>query len=163
MATHAIGDQRRTRVSLEKLLKADSTSTTRRTIVKTGAKLAYAAPLVAATTRLDAAKAQTLSPGNPDPECQGAQCAVLQNCAGSSSCFCFQTSAGGGYCAVSTSCSGLTSCPNGQSDCAAGEICTPNTCCGATGVCQPLSLHCVSGASLEFASAGVRGPGTTAG
>ena len=65
-------------MSLEKLLKADSTSTTRRTIVKTGVKLAYAAPLVAATTRLDAAKAQTVSVGNPDPECQGAVCGPFE-------------------------------------------------------------------------------------
>ena len=137
-------------------------SPSRRVIVKTGAKLVYAAPLVAASMKVGAASAQTVSTGNPDPECQGATCASLQNCAGSLDCFCFQTSEGGGYCAVSTACAPLQTCPNGQSDCPAGTICTPNTCCGATGVCQPLTLHCeAAGAGAD--SVGVRGPGTTAG
>jgi hypothetical protein len=39
---------------IEELTDALSTGTTRRTIVKTGAKLAYAAPLVAATIKLSA-------------------------------------------------------------------------------------------------------------
>jgi hypothetical protein len=138
-------------------------SPSRRAIVKSGVKLAYAAPLVAASMKVGAASAQTVSTGNPDPVCQGAVCSSLQHCAGSSSCFCFQTSAGGGYCAVSTECAGLSSCPNGQPDCPDGTICTPNTCCGATGVCQPLTLHCAEANGAGVDSVGVRGPGTTAG
>jgi hypothetical protein len=44
-----------------------ATSTTRRTIVKTGAKIAYSAPLVAATMKLGSAAASALSHG--DDQC----------------------------------------------------------------------------------------------
>ena len=44
-------------------------STTRRTVVKAGVKLAYAAPIVAASFTLRNARAQaTISGGNPNPE-----------------------------------------------------------------------------------------------
>jgi len=51
----------------EELTDQLATSTTRRTVVKTGAKLAYAAPLVAATMKLSAAGVGAASPPNDTP------------------------------------------------------------------------------------------------
>jgi hypothetical protein len=103
-----------------------STTTTRRTIVKTGTKLAYAAPLVAATLSLSAAAAGAASPVEA---CGGGTdaCSSSLNCAGGT-CYC-NTNVGGG-----TSCNGLGTCAS----CAVDGDCTAVTGAGS---------HCVLGGS----------------
>ena len=132
---------------LEELTDRLETGTTRRTIVKTGVKFAYAAPLVAASFKLHGAGAQTrVSPGGNDPTCIGANCGTFRTCGAGGECVCFTTSAGTGFCATgSNPCSELTPCPNGQLDCPANTVCIVDTCCvfgGHPAVCQPIIFAC---------------------
>jgi len=105
-------------------------SPTRRTVVKTGVKLAYATPIVAASFKLRNASAQeVMSPGNPNPECRGATCETFIPCAANPDCVCTTTAAGGGFCIPgSTQCAGLADCAADLS-CPAGSVCIVDTCC----------------------------------
>jgi hypothetical protein len=74
-------------VPIDQLAETLSTATTRRTIVKTGAKLAYAAPLVAVTMKLSShgALAAVISGGPVCPEpgpgsSYALTCNVTQTC-----------------------------------------------------------------------------------
>ena len=116
--------------------RLDATSTTRRTVVKTGAKLAYAAPLVAASFKLSTASGLAVSPNGA---CNTFQCGNLDPCAdrpdaSPQHCWCFEVAAtpGEGRCLGNFYCSPdlTTPCPNGQSDCPSGTTCVTNTCCG---------------------------------
>jgi hypothetical protein len=104
------------------------TPTTRRTIVATGAKLAYAAPLVATSLRLSTLNvAATHSPGHV---CKGEICeSVVFGCDGDLGCVCFLTVENTGFCHRGQSCEGLQSCDS-SADCPAGYACSIATCCG---------------------------------
>jgi hypothetical protein len=99
-------------------------------VVATGAKLAYAAPLVAASFKLREASAQdVISPGNPNPECRGATCGNFIPCATNPDCVCTTTAEGGGVCIPgSTPCAGLADCAADLS-CTRGSFCIVDTCC----------------------------------
>jgi hypothetical protein len=116
-------------------------SPTRRTVVKTGVKLAYVAPIVAASFKLREASAQeVMSPGNPNPECRGATCGNFIPCATNPDCICTTTAAGGGFCVPgSTQCAGLADCAADLS-CPAGNVCVVNSCC-VVPKCVPISLN----------------------
>ena len=119
------------------------TDISRRTIVKTGAKLAYAAPLVAASFRLSsgAVGAQTVSPGI---------CTFGFNCGDninfficgtdprgvSSQCNCYETGGGAAVaCGARVCITNGGTCTN-NTDCPDGSFCSVNTCCG-DGACIP--------------------------
>jgi hypothetical protein len=115
-------------------------SPTRRTIVKTGVKLAYAAPILAASFKLSQAGVLGAS-GNPNPECKGSSCGSFQQCSTNPDCICTTTSTGGGFCVPgSTACAGLEACGRDGS-CPSGSLCVVNSCCGDP-VCVPVSLTC---------------------
>jgi hypothetical protein len=116
-------------------------SPTRRTVVKTGVKLAYVAPIVAASFKLREASAQeVMSPGNPNPECRGATCGNFIPCATNPDCICTTTAAGGGFCVPgSTQCAGLADCAADLS-CPAGNVCVVNSCC-VVPKCVPIELN----------------------
>jgi hypothetical protein len=119
---------------LDELTELQASTTTRRTIVRTGAKLAYAAPLVAATMKLGAegAGAQVQA----SPVCRpGASCTSvgeLVPCDGSN-CFCVRTFSGSSACVENVFGSGA--CPD-TGQCPDGEVCIPDTCFGD--LCLPL-------------------------
>lgn len=105
----------------------------RRTIVRTGAKLAYAAPLVAASFRLgsDQSAAQVAS-----AMCEGQDCFSPITCGGSTSCACREIG-GVSFCLQDVFCSSAPNCST-SSDCGAGSICVPsmqNCCSGDNGKC----------------------------
>ena len=102
-----------------------STATSRRTIVRTGAKLLYATPIVAATTRL-----ATHSAGAISGECTaGANCRqdFEPTCGPSKNCECAQTKSHGIAC-VEVFCSRIP-CTE-DSDCDSGMCITVPGCCG---------------------------------
>ena len=115
-------------------------ATTRRTVITTGVKLAYAAPIVAASFQLRTASAQEPMSGNPNPGCIGATCATFIPCATNPDCVCTTTSTGGGFCIPgSTQCASLVPCAADLS-CPAGSFCIVDTCCGDP-VCAPIALN----------------------
>jgi hypothetical protein len=134
-------------------------SPTRRTVVKTGVKLAYVTPIVAASFKLREASAQeVMSPGNPNPECRGATCGNFIPCGPGGGCVCFSTSSGGGFCATgSNPCAELVTCPGGQGDCPPDTICIVDSCCGEP-VCQPLVFACVGDEAPPIRRGKVDGP-----
>ena len=106
-------------------------TTTRRTIVTTGTKLAYAAPIVAATFKLSTNAAEAVSPNGPCATfvCGNGPCVVTGQFF---DCFCFENVAtpGQGTCLGDFPCSGTASCTS-DADCSGGGTCVTNTCCGA--------------------------------
>jgi hypothetical protein len=118
------------------------TPTTRRTIVTTGAKLAYAAPLVATSLKLSAMNvAATHSPGHQPCEtfvCGNPLCAEpgpgpLDRCA----CFELTEDPGNGLCLGDFLCDSASAC-NTTADCPSGYTCVTNTCCGlGVQLCAP--------------------------
>jgi hypothetical protein len=112
-----------------------ATTTTRRTIVKTGAKLAYAAPLVAASFKLSAGRAgaQAVSRGN-------CPCLTL-NCGTAvpgTICGCLESTEGHQFCSNDFGC-GTTDPCDSTDDCPSGFFCQANSdCAGSCGaVCVP--------------------------
>lgn len=121
-----------------------SSTSTRRTVVTTGAKVAYAAPLVAASFKLSAHGAGAVSADGP---CDTFVCGNNVPCVDRPNqdppgCWCFEVQAtpGQGRCTSNFYCSpDLTvPCPNGQSDCPSNTTCVTNTCCGqGVNYCAP--------------------------
>jgi hypothetical protein len=117
-------------------------STTRRTVVKTGVKLAYVTPIVAASFTLRDANAQApISPGNQPCEafvCGNPLCVergpdILDRCA----CFELTEDPGNGLCLGDFPCDGVSTC-NTTADCPSGSTCVTNTCCGlGVQLCAP--------------------------
>jgi hypothetical protein len=111
-------------------------STTRRTIVTTGTKLAYAAPIVAATFKLGTRAADAVSANGPCTTfvCGAGPCVVTGTIF---NCFCFENVAtpGQGTCLGDFPCGGPTC--SSDADCNGGT-CVTNTCCGlGVQVCAP--------------------------
>lgn len=124
-------------MALDGVVQQLDAQTTRRTIVKTGAKIAYAAPLVAASFKLQSAMAQSIS--NQHPECVGATCASFIQCSSSNGdCVCITTPVGGFCVPGSTSCSIIGPC-DANNACPDGSVCAIDTCC-IDPVCVPTSL-----------------------
>lgn len=108
-------------------------TTTRRKIVTTGAKLAYAAPIVAVSMKTNIASAAECQPGQDS--CNGTDY-PCGDCANS---FCSNDTEGNIFCAQFTglSCETYTKCAK-SSDCPSGQRCAPGPdCCGGicVGVC----------------------------
>ena len=144
---------------------ADSPS--RRTVIKTGVKLAYVAPVLAASFKLRNVSAQGAVTGNPNPECRGARCGTFTPCSTNNvDCVCTTTTSGGGFCVPgSTQCNTLVPCGRDGS-CPAGSLCAVDTCC-IDPVCIPVSLTCPpsdrDSKASESSSRESSGPGTVGG
>jgi hypothetical protein len=111
----------------------DLTSISRRSIVKTGARLAYAAPVVAASMTLTAPGASAqVSPGTggPDPECAGGNA-----CLGTPTC-----GQPGSNCSCATLVEGGSLCRPTVADCDTPIGCDTNADCAAIGSARP---YCV--------------------
>jgi hypothetical protein len=125
-------------------------TTTRRTIAKTGAKLAYAAPIVAASMKLSTGGAAAVSGGactaastcGGEPSaCDGnVACSCGATADGSTACFQWNVAGTGG------SCSASDPCPS-------GEACILATCVGD--ICQPL---CFGADGIGSGAAPATGP-----
>ena len=137
---------------LDELTDRIGVRTTRRTIVKTGAKIAYVAPVVAASFKLSAlnVSAQAASPGGVAGTCLAGQDScngadfVCNGGGPTGRCFCTSTTEGGLLCGNFDrgSCSGYQSC-TASTQCPAGEVCAPGPdCCG--GICLTV---CPAGAT----------------
>jgi hypothetical protein len=111
-------------VLTDELTTTLTTNTTRRTIVKTGVKLAYAVPLVAATFKLSAG--QTFA---ADACTAGENCAegTTVNCGANGFCACV-ANVDGGFACVDRMCS-FTPCSTGT-DCDSGLCISAPGCCG---------------------------------
>jgi hypothetical protein len=98
--------------------------TTRRRVLTTGAKLAYAAPLVAATYKLSASRTFAA-----DACTEGEDCAngVVVNCGANGFCACV-ANVDGGFACVDRACSGVA-CKTGA-DCDSGLCISAPGCCG---------------------------------
>jgi hypothetical protein len=142
-------------------MKEESTTvlaaaTTRRTIVKTGAKIAYVAPLVAASFKLTArgAGAQTIS-GAVECSPVGGTCGGSPTgCNGNADCSCAATVDGTAVCFVWNLC--CTDCATqctSNAQCGDGCACIADTCLGD--VCQPL---CAGGDSVGGNAVGPNTP-----
>ena len=119
---------------MDELVDRLESQTTRRTIVKTGAKLAYAAPLVAATLKTDAltASAQRVSPIAGGTCAGDFSCGEVPDPCGANefgTCYCFGNTERQGVCGSNESCAALSSCTTSE-DCPNGSHCAVNTCCG---------------------------------
>jgi hypothetical protein len=117
-----------------------SNATTRRTIVKTGVKLAYTAPIVAASFKLRNASAQAAMSGGGNQPCQTFVCGNGP-CAerGDIDCFCFELTEdpGKGLCLSDFLCDSVSPCDT-TADCPSGSTCVTNTCCGqGVQLCAP--------------------------
>ena len=119
-------------MALEEITRQLGTSTTRRTVVKTGAKIAYAAPIVAASFKLTAMGASAVS---------GERCQKDAACAGASvcsngTCACFLSDGNTGFCfAREFSCGEFPVTCTTSATCPPGYACA-QTCCGQT--CVPV-------------------------
>ena len=104
----------------------------RRTIVSTGAKLAYAAPIVAASFKLSAfsAQAQTASPGVVVGSCPAAGCPAGQKCC--------RTESGMSACCPDTAFCCAGSYSDGTEYLGCGGTCANAPYAGCRG-CQPVS------------------------
>ena len=101
--------------------------TTRRTVVRTGAKLAYTVPLVAGSFKLATRQALALS---PIAECAGGDCELnIQFCNEDFTCICFTSVEGNGYCHTGQVCGGSQTCTS-TDDCQEGFFCSDQSCCG---------------------------------
>jgi hypothetical protein len=111
------------------------TPTTRRTIVATGAKLAYAAPLVATSLTLSATNAAAVSPGlcpRGGDGCSAGGCGPGNSCIcttqrGSRTPFCFSQGCGV-PCETSADCVDATGVPIGLCSNNTGGCCSPGDC-----------------------------------
>lgn len=117
-------------MAIDQLTDQLETQTTRRTIVKTGAKLAYAAPLVAVSFKLSGrvAGAVTISPNSCIPT-GGDACSQQVACqpgADVNICGCGPTPEGHGFCFQQGGCGAACS---SSSQCSNGQVCVA-TCCG---------------------------------
>lgn len=112
-------------------------STSRRKIVTTGAKVAYAAPVVAASFKLSQAGAGAVSANAPCDTFQCGEGPCVDNGDILANCYCFETVAnpGQGLCLGNFLCGGAT-CAS-DADCPGGT-CVTNTCCGqGVQLCAP--------------------------
>ena len=122
-------------MALDKITRRLGSSSSRRTIVKTGAKIAYATPVVAASFKLSAmgAAAQVSSSGCANgTTCIGA----IVTCPGVN-CYCFTTTEGTTACGNGGICPGVDQCTT-SADCDAGFFCSAfdsTACCGDLRVC----------------------------
>lgn len=110
---------------LDELVPSLSAAITRRTVVKTGAKLAYAAPFVAASFKLSAGRVLAA-----DGECTaGENCEAGEtvNCGPDDVCACV-ANVDGGFACVERICS-FTECTTGA-DCDSGLCISAPGCCG---------------------------------
>jgi hypothetical protein len=127
----------RSYMAIERLEDVSKSHTTRRKIVTTGAKLAYAAPLVAATATLESGGAGAVSPNGACTTfvCGNGPCVETPD---GFNCFCFETaeSPGNGRCTGNFFCSEPTGCTS-DADCPGGGTCVINTCCGPQSYCAP--------------------------
>ena len=126
-------------------------TTTRRTIVKTGTKVAYAAPLVAVSFKLSGQGVGAISGDDGCSPSSGQTCGSYEACGttpAGNPCVCHQTVANTTVCGAYGTCT--TPC-NTNGDCAVvtgfyGDtgpgFCHTGTCCtvpaGFTGICAPL-------------------------
>jgi len=129
------------------------TQITRRTVVRTGAKLAYAAPLVAASFKLDNGVGAQAA---PSAACVPGTCDLVSICG--SHCGCRTNASGSTSCLQNIACVDANPCTDG---CSAGEVCLADTCCG-DGV--PRCVPGCAGVAFHFltqgaAAAGPTGPG----
>jgi hypothetical protein len=104
---------------------------TRRRVVETGVRLAYAAPIIAASFKLRSAAAQILSPA-----CIGGSCGTFGICSEDDLCVCVATDDGNGFCHRCQQCDTATPCTS-QADCPGGYLCSANNCCGEPVCMQP--------------------------
>ena len=119
------------------------TSTTRRTVVKSGATIAYAAPIVAASFHLGARAvgAQLLSgPGVCDGiepfDCAGSG-SYLQCCANANGSACIETTEGSLVCITNWTCGTFGNNCTSSALCPAGTACVLRNCC-LDNECAPL-------------------------
>jgi hypothetical protein len=133
-------------------------STTRRTVVKTGVKLAYTAPLVAASFKLSAMTALAAVSGGGgvcSPPSSTCSAEGPSGCSGNALCSCGATVDGTTACFQWNVVGTGGSCSVGD-PCPSGEACIAATCVGD--ICQPL---CAAGESgFAIASAPEQGPNT---
>jgi hypothetical protein len=106
-------------MSAELIEQQLETNITRRRIIGTGAKLAYAAPLVAASFKVSKAAAQVVS-----GECIAGTCSAPTICGDRCAC---RTVAEGNICLQQQRCSDLQTCPTGT--CPSGFYCLTPSCC----------------------------------
>jgi hypothetical protein len=115
-------------------------SISRRSIVRTGTKLAYAAPIVAATTKLTGRGAMAISVGvgGPDPICNGEDaCLPTPTCGqAGSNCSCSTLVAGGGLCRPTVGDCGSPVPCNSNADCEAADSSRPY-CVVVDNCCKP--------------------------
>src|SRR6476469_9652229 len=115
-------------MSSQELASPLSRPQTRRTVMKTGAKIAYATPVVAASFHLAAKGAGAVS-ATPcslvDPNCVQ----EIDECVDSPGCFCRPTTEGDTFCSPGISCGECGYCATSD-DCQPGHRCTLRTCCG---------------------------------
>jgi hypothetical protein len=134
-------------MDLEQLTGQLDAPATRRTIVKTGVKLAYAAPLVAATFKMaPGVSAQSLSPACLADTCEDGE--ILSFCGANGDCLCLLGTAGT-ECVQDDFCENLTPCSDGP--CAEGTGCVTG-CCDVAVCAAP----CDGAASSEFTGSGPR-------
>lgn len=110
--------------------------TNRRTVIGTGAKIAYASPLIAASFKLSMTGAAAVSPGG---ECETFACGGGLCFSGEGYvCACFELveRPGHGICNGDVLCGSAISCKSND-DCGGGT-CVTNTCCGlGVQICVP--------------------------
>jgi hypothetical protein len=113
--------------------------TSRRTIVKTGVKLAYAAPLVAASFKLTSigAAAQGASPAACAPPRSACSNDGPFGCQGNAACSCAATPEGTTACFTwNATCNDTVTTCTSSADCDTHCACIADTCIG--NICQPL-------------------------
>jgi hypothetical protein len=146
-------------MAVEELSAQLAKETSRRTVVKTGAKLAYAAPIVAASFKLSArgAGAATVS-GEPGSGCSGDfVCGNAPTACGTDNrgfgdtCYCFASTENTGVCGANICITPSGTCASSD-QCPDGSFCSVNTCCG-DGACIPRCGD-VSGDSFDSVGAG---------
>ena len=133
------------------------TQVTRRTVVKTGAKLAYAVPLVAASFKLD----NGVGAQAPSPTCAAGNCDKPSICG--EACGCRTVANGSTTCLQNIACIAAVPCDNGS--CPAGSTCLVDTCCPKDRFPVPLCVPTCARATAGFltnstsASEGLEGEG----
>jgi hypothetical protein len=115
---------------------------TRRRVVETGIKLAYAAPLVAASYKIGSGAAVALS-----PTCSAGTCDAPNFCESDDTCAC-RTVGGAAQCLQNEFCVAVAQCSS-DAECPGG-FCFPATdnCCGETGLGRcvfPCGVHPAGG------------------
>jgi hypothetical protein len=134
-----------------------SRTTTRRTIVRTGTKLAYAAPLMAASIKLSGAGASAdVVSGSCTAENNYCTNAQVGTCGSSPDCICSNTSLGI-FCHHLT-CAACFACSS-DADCQAigltNATCVPNDdCCGASSCLTPCDSSCEGGTGVSVGTYG---------